>query len=223
MVADAKRDRMLSVSIENLIPKLAALLGCEVGELRLDHDPPLAQRPQERRGLGRKTYYTPAANDPEHLFYRPHGPQHAGSHLIKTNVRGDHGQHPDRVLIVKARKLEKRKAAEKAVRARKSPMAVPKPPRAAKRARGAIPGRRAPLSGSRARQKRPRIEVPVTNVTRAPTGTWGAKRPRWAISLGCGHSIYVMRESRPAKRTVRCKLCEARQKSTIHRTPMRGR
>jgi hypothetical protein len=87
--------------------EFASLLGCTVPELRLDHDPPLAARPKHRRGLGKKTFYIPDANDPDHLFYRPHGPQHAKSHLIKTNVRGDHGQHPDRVLIKKARKLER--------------------------------------------------------------------------------------------------------------------
>ncbi len=93
--------------LERLLPRLADLFDCKVEDLRLDHDPPLAARPQERRGLGRKTYYIPDANDPEHLFYRPHGPQFDGSHLIKTNVRGDHGQHPDRVLIKKMRRIER--------------------------------------------------------------------------------------------------------------------
>lgn len=51
--------------------------------------------------------YEPDANDPDHLFYRPHGPEFDGSHLIKTNVRGDHGQHPDRVLIKKQKRLER--------------------------------------------------------------------------------------------------------------------
>lgn len=86
---------------------LARVMGCEVKDLRLDHDPPLAARPKHRRGLSKKTYYVPDANDPDHLFYRPHSPQHEGSHLIKTNVRGDHGQHPDRVLIKKARRIER--------------------------------------------------------------------------------------------------------------------
>ena len=90
-----------------LLGTLAGEKGCDVKDLRLDHDPPLAARPKERRGLGRKTYYVPDANDPDHLFYRPHGPQFEGSHLIKTNVRGDHGQHPDRVLIKKQRRLER--------------------------------------------------------------------------------------------------------------------
>jgi hypothetical protein len=89
-----------------LLDALAAELGCEVSELRLDHDPPLAARPKIMMTRGRMKY-APDANDPVYLEYRPHGPQHAGSHLIKTNVRGDHGQHPDRVLIKKARRLER--------------------------------------------------------------------------------------------------------------------
>ncbi len=95
---------------------LARILGCEVKDLRLDHDPPLGARPKHRRGLGKKTFYIPDANDPDHLFYRPHGPEHEGSHLIKTNVRGDHGQHPDRVLIKKQRRLESPPRAKKTTR-----------------------------------------------------------------------------------------------------------
>jgi hypothetical protein len=90
-----------------LLEVVAQKAGCDVSELRLDHDPPLAARPRHRRGLNPKTFYMPDANDPDHLFYRPHGPQHERSHLIKTNVRGDHGQHPDRVLIKKARRIER--------------------------------------------------------------------------------------------------------------------
>lgn len=84
---------------------LAKLLGCEVSDLRLDHDPPLGARP--KRGTGERTVYTPGANDPEHLKYRPHGTQFEGSHDVKTRIRGDHGQHPDRVLIKKQRRLER--------------------------------------------------------------------------------------------------------------------
>jgi hypothetical protein len=84
---------------------LARAWGCEVSDLRLDHDPPLGARP--RRGEGKETVYDPPANDTDHLFYRPNGPEFDGSHLIKTNTRGDHGQHPDRVLIKKQRRLER--------------------------------------------------------------------------------------------------------------------
>lgn len=93
----------------SLRSQLDTFLGLLFGDVahQLDHDPPLGARPRRRHGLGRKTYYTPDANDPDHLFYRPHGPEHAGSHLVKTNVRGDRGQHPDRVLIKKARRRER--------------------------------------------------------------------------------------------------------------------
>lgn len=103
----AAPERPLSGRLEFLLVIVARKAGCEVADLRLDHDPPLAARPKGRRGLGNKTYYIPDANDPEHLRYRPHGPQFEGSHLVKTNVRGDHGQHPDRVLIKKARRIER--------------------------------------------------------------------------------------------------------------------
>lgn len=82
---------------------LGCLLNCDDRDLRLDHDPPLGARPQFRRGLGKKVYYQPDANDPEHLIYRE---KHA--HFIKTNVRGEHGQHPDRVLIKKERRRKKK-------------------------------------------------------------------------------------------------------------------
>lgn len=70
--------------------------------LHLDHDPPLAAR-QKLYHNGKHVGYSPPANDPDHLFYRE-----KVAHHIKTNVRGEHGQHPDRVLIKKARKLERR-------------------------------------------------------------------------------------------------------------------
>lgn len=102
----------LTERLQWLRESLALVLGCDVKELRLDHDPPLGARPRRRCGLGRKTYYTPDANDPDYLFYRPHGPEHEGSHLVKTNVRGDHGQHPDRVLIKKERRRERSRNGE---------------------------------------------------------------------------------------------------------------
>ena len=91
-----------------LLTKLAAVLVCDVTDLRLDHDPPLGLRPQERRGLGRKTYYVPDANDPEHLFYRPHGTQFAGSHDVKTRIRGDRGQFSDVTLIKRQRRRDRK-------------------------------------------------------------------------------------------------------------------
>lgn len=96
-----------SEQLHHLLLYLARALGCEVSELRLDHDPPLALRPQERRGLSKKVFYTPDANDPDHLFYRPHGAQHDGSHDVKTRIRGDHGQYSDIVLIKRQRRRDR--------------------------------------------------------------------------------------------------------------------
>jgi hypothetical protein len=87
--------------LDRLLFKMAELLNCEVKGLRLDHNPALATR--ERKGEGKNTIYKPDANDPEFLIYRE---KHA--HHIKTNVRGDGAQYPDRVLIKRARK-QKRK------------------------------------------------------------------------------------------------------------------
>lgn len=95
----------LSSLLARQLVSLARLIGCEVSDLRLDHDPALAAR--QRCGTGKATIYTPPANSPDHLNYRPHGAQFAGSHDVKTRIRGDHGQHPDRVLIKKAKRLER--------------------------------------------------------------------------------------------------------------------
>lgn len=88
---------------------IAMAHGCDVSDLRLDHDPALGARRKVYRD-GTHVDYDPPANDPAHLIYRPHGPQFDGSHLVKTNVRGEHGQHPDRVLIKKNRRLEQKEA-----------------------------------------------------------------------------------------------------------------
>lgn len=98
--------------LEDLLRRLADLLNCATEDLRLDHDPPLGARPQFRRGLGKKTYYEPDANDPAHLLYRPHGSQFAGSHDVKTRIRGDHGQYSDVVLIKRERRRQKRSSGE---------------------------------------------------------------------------------------------------------------
>ena len=92
--------------LERLLPQLAIKLKCGVSDLRLDHDPALGAREKVfKRGV--HVDYIPAANDPDSLRYRPHGPEFEGSHIIKTNHAGDHGQHPDRVLIKKQRRIER--------------------------------------------------------------------------------------------------------------------
>lgn len=108
--ADAPAAPPFGPRLKALLAKLAEQFGCEVSDLRLDHDPPLASRPRRRRGLGKKTYYEPDANDPDHLLYRPHGAQFEGSHDVKTRIRGDHGQYSDVVLIKRARKRQAKRA-----------------------------------------------------------------------------------------------------------------
>jgi hypothetical protein len=68
----------------------------------LDHDPPLAWRKKIRNRNGDIIRYMPDANDPRFLIYR-----NADDHRLKTNVRGDGAQHPDRVLIKKIRRIER--------------------------------------------------------------------------------------------------------------------
>lgn len=104
--------------LDRLLNCLVARLECERSDLRLDHDPPLGAR--KRRGSGKRTRYSPSANDPTHLFYRPHGPEFAGSHLIKTNTRGDHGQYPDRVLIKRERKRREKQQKKTCTRCRRN-------------------------------------------------------------------------------------------------------
>jgi hypothetical protein len=82
--------------------RLSALKsGLGVTDLQLDHDPPLGARRKVFKD-GMHADYDPPANSPDHLIYRE-----AGAHRLKTNVRGEHGQHPDRVLIKKARRIER--------------------------------------------------------------------------------------------------------------------
>jgi hypothetical protein len=101
-IAAAKRGRSLGRHVDGLKKMLADPLGCEAKDLRLDHDPALAAR--GRKGEGRNTVYFPDANDPAFLVYRE---KHA--HDIKTNVRGDGAQYPDRVLIKRERRRLKAK------------------------------------------------------------------------------------------------------------------
>lgn len=79
-------------------------------KLHLDHDPPLAAREKVRLG-GEVVGYVPDANDPEYLRYRT-----ADGHKLKTNVRGDGAQYPDRVLIKRQRRRERAGGAKKAKR-----------------------------------------------------------------------------------------------------------
>jgi len=56
--------------------------------------------------------YAPHAHDPDCLRYRPQPPEFAGSHHVKTNVRGEHGQYSDVVLAKRERRRERRELLE---------------------------------------------------------------------------------------------------------------
>lgn len=122
----------LTALLERRLDRIAGILGCERKDLRLDHDPALRIREfNERRyravmdafQSGRITTrerwrrvascYTPNANDPTSLIYRSET-----DHKLKTNVRGDGAQFPDRVLIKRERKRERKAEPDKRPAAR---------------------------------------------------------------------------------------------------------
>ena len=113
LIEIAKERRSLGTIVKAKKLELAELLGCDVNDLRRDHNPALGAREKVFDRDGNHVEYKPKANDPEFLQFIPHGPQFENSHLTKTNVRGPHGQHPDRVLIKRQRRIE-RQAKERA-------------------------------------------------------------------------------------------------------------
>lgn len=102
----AAHHRKHGALLKELLTRLAALLGCEISDLRLDHEPALGVRGKSFGHHGRFIDYIPPANDPNALIYRE---KHA--HHIKTNVAGDHGQFSDTVLMKRERKRIKKAAA----------------------------------------------------------------------------------------------------------------
>lgn len=106
--------RSLQRLLDDRLRKLAEQLACDVTDLRLDHDPALENRMKRtvvklsRRKVRQIMLYSPDANDPKHLRYRPHGAEFEGSHHIKTNVRGDHGQFPDNTIAKRERRRQKK-------------------------------------------------------------------------------------------------------------------
>jgi len=91
--------------LQDKLKELAELLKCKPRDLHLDHDPALGARQQVTNFYTEEISYIPEANDPEFLIYRE-----KEAHKIKTNVRGEHGQYPDRVLIKRERRrIKKRK------------------------------------------------------------------------------------------------------------------
>lgn len=105
MIAIAQEQGSLGLLVNEKQADLARLLGCQPNEIDYDHDPALGARRKVLDKFGTHVGYEPAANDPEWIFARERK-----RHREKTNVRGEHGQHPDRVLIKKNRKIERREA-----------------------------------------------------------------------------------------------------------------
>lgn len=101
--------RSLGKLLDRLLGQLATLLNCPREQLHLDHDPALENRMKVFRD-GAHIDYVPAANDPEWLFYRPYGAEFAGSHKVKTFIRGDHGQYSDAALARKNKRIAKKRA-----------------------------------------------------------------------------------------------------------------
>lgn len=85
--------RFVAVMLGRLFPVRCA---------ELHHRPALVNRPRHERKVGGKVkvYYTPPANDPDHLFYLAED-----THDVETRVRGLHGQHSDLGLVRKAKAI----------------------------------------------------------------------------------------------------------------------
>lgn len=96
--------RQCGIHRDFFLELLADKFGCAVNELDLDHDPAMENREKVYR-KGVHVDYKPAANDPEFLHYRPHGPEFIGSHDVKTRIRGDHGSYSDAALARKIKRI----------------------------------------------------------------------------------------------------------------------
>lgn len=131
VVANARHTRTLAIAVRKRLVRLAQLLGCEVEDLHLDHDPALVNREKDvqlpdgsvvrtvvvPKGA-RVVRYHPDANDPEHLVYRIGGAP-GSAHDVKTRVRGENGQLSDLGLARKERKRMKKLAARTSARKKK--------------------------------------------------------------------------------------------------------
>lgn len=105
----AFRNRTARRALASLLGEIAVKIGCEPSELCCDHEPALRVRDYNPRIKDVAARFTPNANDPDYLHWRPQGSTYEGSHHIKTNVRGEHGQYSDVVLIKRERRREERK------------------------------------------------------------------------------------------------------------------
>jgi hypothetical protein len=127
IISDITKARRLRATLELELINLAKNMGCASGaDIDLDHDPALENREKlietpaggyirsiiVPKGYKVKAYF-PDANDPEHLFYRPRAREAAGSHKIKTTVRGDHGQLSDLSLANKNKNIKRNRSGVK--------------------------------------------------------------------------------------------------------------
>jgi len=97
--------------LERLLCGLSLYIGCERVDLRLDHEPMLRRRAYDPTIEKVADRYEPHAHDPGCLLYRPQLPEFAGSHHVKTFIRGEHGQFSDAVLAKRERRRERPKTA----------------------------------------------------------------------------------------------------------------
>ncbi len=107
----------LSDRLRKLLAFIGALRGTgRVEKMELHHRPALVNR--HRYVRNGKTFYDPAANDPDYLVYLPED-----EHDIETRVRGLHGQHSD-LALARKRKRRERKAERRSTGFQKRPFQV---------------------------------------------------------------------------------------------------
>ena len=97
----------MKAALSAMLDVIASRLECPVKQLRFDHEPALRVRQYNPRIKDIAARYTPNANDPSAMTIRPQSAEYERSHHIKTNVRGEHGQYPDVVLIKRERRRER--------------------------------------------------------------------------------------------------------------------
>ena len=126
VIADHKARRALGALLREKLEKIAELLGCDVANLQRDHDPALVNRkklvelPDGRRRRviipprgARVIRYYPDENDWRFMVYRP-----KARHVVKTRVRGDHGQLSDLALARKEKRRLERAVSEQVAKVR---------------------------------------------------------------------------------------------------------
>lgn len=98
--------------------KLKIALRILFGEqtVNLDHNPALITRAYNPRIKDVAARYTPNANDPDYMAWRPKARDAERSHDIKTFVRGDNGQLSDIGLRNKQRRMDRNRGIIKSKR-----------------------------------------------------------------------------------------------------------